>query len=52
MGDKLDLTGLFSWPYNLPKSYLFFLYSRLHFSLGRGQGALSCPRLREFRVSP
>jgi hypothetical protein len=21
MGDQLDLTGLFSWPSNLPKSY-------------------------------
>jgi hypothetical protein len=23
MGDQLDLTGLFSWPSNLPKSYFF-----------------------------
>jgi hypothetical protein len=36
MGDQLDLTGLFSWPSNLPKSYFSPFYSHLRFSLGRG----------------
>jgi hypothetical protein len=39
MGDQLDLTGPFSWPSNLPKSYFSYLLPRLRMSRGSGPRA-------------
>jgi hypothetical protein len=51
MGDQHDLTGVFSWPSNLPKSY-FLPFTLAFVCRSAGDHALPCPSLREFRVSP
>ena len=52
MGDQHDLTNLFSWPSNLPKSYFSSLLLSPSFVAGPRDHAIPCPSLREFLVSP
>jgi hypothetical protein len=45
MGDQLDLTGLFAWPSNLPKSYFSSLLLSPSFLAGPRTARFPAPAL-------